>query len=415
MTEFVDPKSKAEEAPETDNVAELWSEVERRAPPDAAILLRGEDTQIIIQVLKKVRPRFALKILQGFPQELRMKILPELSQALTSQLSLDSQYKVGTIGRFMEPPVGLFKPDMSVQQAVEQLREEMKTSFITYGYVVDGENKLLGVVAMRELLLAFPNQRLDELMIENPFCLTPDLPKEEAVQKVLYRHYPIYPVCDDEGRLVGLLRGFTLFEEQIEVMAAQPGKMVGVQEEEVFSSPWQLSLRNRHPWLQVNLLTAFLAATVVGYFEDTIDKVVALAIFLPVLSGQSGNTGCQSLAIALRGITLGELKPKHTPALITKEAWLGLLNGFTIGAVAGLAMYGVTTWQGNSSAFELGIVVFLAMGASCIISGVSGAVVPLGLKKLGADPATASSIIVTTATDVVSIFFLLGLATIFVL
>jgi magnesium transporter len=415
MTEFVDPKSKIKEAQEPDYVAGVWSEVERRAPPDAAILLCKEDTQVIIQVLKKVRPRFARKILQGFPKDLRNRILPDLSQALSSQLPRDTPYKAGTIGRFMEPPVGLFKPDMSVQQAVEQLREEMKTSFITYGYVVDDENKLLGVVAMRELLLAFPTQRLDALMIENPFSLKPDLPKHEAVQKVLYRHYPIYPVCDDEGRLVGLLRGFTLFEEQIEEMAAQPGKMVGVQEEEVFSSPWKLSLRNRHPWLQVNLLTAFLAATVVGYFEDTIDQVVALAIFLPVLSGQSGNTGCQSLAIALRGMTLGELKSKHTPALITKEAWLGFLNGFIIGAVAGLAMYFVTTWQGNSSAFELGMVVFLAMGVSCMISGVSGAVVPLALKSLGADPATASSIIVTTATDVVSIFFLLGLATVFVL
>ena len=415
MTEIVDPQSQTKESEEAEHVAQLWSEVERRAPPDAAILLCNEDTKIIMQVLKKVRPRFALKILQGFPQKLRRKILPDLTQALSAQLKGDTPYKPGTIGSLMEPPVGLFKPDMSVQQTVEQLREEMKTSFITYGYVVDGENKLLGVVAMRELLLANSSQRLDKLMIENPFSLKPDLPMEEAVQKVLYRHYPIYPVCDDEGRLVGLLRGFTLFEEQIEDMAAQPGKMVGVQEEELFSSPWQLSLRNRHPWLQINLLTAFLAALVVGYFEDTIDKIVALAVFLPVLSGQSGNTGCQSLAIALRGITLGELKPKDTTALITKEAWLGLLNGFTIGAIAGLAMYLVTTWQGNSSAFELGVVVFLAMGVSCIISGVSGAVVPLGLKKLGADPATASSIIVTTATDVVSIFFLLGLATVFIL
>lgn len=415
MTESFDSKSKIEEAKEADHVTNLWSEVERRAPPDAAILLRQENPKIIIQVLKMVRPRYALKILQGFPNDLRSRILPDLSHTLSSQLSRDNPYKPGTVGSLMEPLVGLFKPKMTVRDAVEQLREEIKTSFITYGYVVDEEKRLLGVVAMRELLLAAPNQRLDELMIENPFSLKPDLPKEEAVQKVLYRHYPIYPVCDHDGRLVGLLRGFTLFEEQIEEMAAQPGKMVGVQEEEVFSSHWRLSLRNRHPWLQINLLTAFLAATVVGYFEDTIDQVVALAIFLPVLAGQSGNTGCQALAISLRGITLGELKQKHTFALITKEAWLGFLNGTIIGAVAGLAMYLVTTWQGNSSAFELGLVVFLAMAASCIISGVSGAVVPLVLKRVGADPATASSIIVTTATDVVSIAFLLGLATVLVL
>jgi magnesium transporter len=415
MSEFVDPKSEMEDSGEADHVAGLWSEVERRAPPDAAILLNKEDPKVITQVLKLVRPRFALKILQGFPKDLRKRMLPDISQALSSQLTGKNPYKAGTIGSLMEPPVGMFRPEMTVQNAVEQLREEIKTSFITYGYVVDGEKKLLGVVAMRELLLANPNQPLHELMIQDPFSLRPTLRLEEAIQKVLYRHYPIYPVCDEEGRLVGLLRGFTLFEEQIEEMAAQPGKMVGVQEEEVFSSPWQRSLKNRHPWLQVNLLTAFLAAFVVGIFEETIDRVVALAIFLPVLAGQSGNTGCQALAIALRGITLGELKQKHTFALVTKEAWLGLLNGILIGAVAGSAMYFVATWQENSSSFELGLVVFLAMVASCIISGISGAVVPLLLKRVGADPATASSIIVTTATDVVSIAFLLGLATIFVL
>ena len=415
MAESEDPNKEKKEAGEPDKVDSLSNEVERRAPPDAAILLRKEDPSVIVQVLKLVRPRFALKILESFPKDLRAQVLPDISHALSSQITRDNPYKHGSIGSLMEPPVGMFHPDLTVQRAVEQLREEMKTAFITYGYVVDAENRLLGVIAMRELLLANPTQRLHELMIRNPFSLHPDLPTEEAVQKVLYRHYPIYPVCDDDGRLVGLLRGFTLFEEQIEEMAATPGKMVGVQEEEIFSSPWQLSLKNRHPWLQVNLLTAFVAATVVGYFEDTIDQVVALAIFLPVLSGQSGNTGCQALAIALRGITLGELKPQHAFALISKEAWLGLLNGTIIGVVAGLAMYGVTTWQGNSSSLGLGIVVFLAMAASCVISGVSGAVVPLVLKKLGADPATASSIIVTTATDVVSIAFLLGLATVLVL
>lgn len=397
-----------------DQVANLWGEVERLAPPDAAILLSKEDPKVIIQVLKLMRSSFAVKILQGFPADIRNRILPEISDSLSSQLRWENPYLEGTIGSLMDPPVGMYPPDITVQNTVEQLREEIKTSFITYVYVVDVEKKLLGVVAMRELLLANPNQPLHELMIRNPFSLKPDLALDEAIKMVLYRHYPVYPVCDENGRLIGLLRGFTLFEEQIEEISAQPGKMVGVEEEEIFSSPWQQSLKNRHPWLQLNLITAFLAAFVVGYFEETINRVVALAIFLPVLAGQSGNTGCQALAIALRGITLGKLKEKHTLALIGKEAWLGLVNGCLVGAVAGCAMYFVASWQENSASIELGLIVFLAMIASCVISGVSGAMVPLVLKKLVADPATASGIIVTTATDVVSIAFLLGLATIWI-
>ena len=415
MTEHADPNLEIDDPEVSERIASHRVEVERRAPPDAALFLSEEDPQVITQVLKLIRPPLALKILQGFREDLRNKILPEISESLSSQLARSTPYPEGTIGSLMDPPVGLLPPNMTVQSAVDHLREEIKRAFITYVYVVDNEKRLLGVVAMRELLFANPHQYLHELMIRNPFFLNPDLHLDEAIQKVLYRHYPIYPVCDEDERLIGLLRGFTLFEEQIEEMAAQPGKMVGVQEEEVFSSSWQQSLRSRHPWLQLNLVTAFLAAFVVGYFEETVERVVALAIFLPVLAGQSGNTGCQALAISLRGITLGNLEGKHTLALIRKEAWLGFLNGALIGVVAGWAMYIVATFQNHTSSFELGFVVFMAMVMSCIVSGISGAVVPLILKNFGADPATASSIIVTTATDVVSIAFLLGLATIWIL
>ena len=197
-------------------------------------------------------------------------------------------------------------------------------------------------------------------------------------------------------------------------LSAQPGAMVGVEKEERLATPWFRSLRLRHPWLQLNLLTAFAAGGVVFVFQGIIDRVVILAMFLPVLAGQSGNTGCQTLAITLRGVFLGELKSGKEKVLIMKEALLGLLNGALVGLVAAFVMYVVATAQHFSSALMLSAVVFLAMTGSCVVSSICGALVPLALKKLGADPATASSIFLTTATDMVSMGMLLGLATVLV-
>jgi magnesium transporter len=234
------------------------------------------------------------------------------------------------------------------------------------------------------------------------------------MKQVLNRHYPVYPVCD-EGRLVGLLRGAALFQQQAIEISAQPGTMVGVEKEERLSTPWPTSLKFRHPWLQLNLLTAFLAAGVVAVFQKTIDELVILAVFLPVLAGQSGNTGCQALAVALRGMTLGELPPGRERALVLKEGLLGLLNGALVGLSAGVGMFVLARSQGNPQALLLSLVVVLAMTGSCVVSGLSGALIPLTLKKLGADPATASGIFLTTATDVASMGLFLGLATLLVL
>ncbi len=197
-------------------------------------------------------------------------------------------------------------------------------------------------------------------------------------------------------------------------LTALPGVMVGVEKEERLTTHWLRSLRLRYPWLQVNLFTAFLAAAVVWLFQGTINRLLMLTIFLPVLAGQSINTGGQALAITLRGIVLGDLKPDKVKALVRKEALLGLLNGALIGLAAAIGMYVVATLQHSPSALMLSVVVFLAMIGSCIISGISGALVPLILKRLGADPAIASSIFLTTVTDVASMGILLGLATVMV-
>jgi magnesium transporter len=269
---------------------------------------------------------------------------------------------------------------------------------------------LLGVIVMRDLLLARSNQSLEEIMLANPFYLTAEMSLTEAMRAVLVRHYPVYPVCEKTGRLIGLLRGQMLFEAEAVELSAQPGEMVGVESEERLTTPWPRSLKFRHPWLQINLFSGLLAAAVVGYFQETIDRVIALAVFLPVLIGQAANTGVQALAVSLRGITLGDLRSGRESMLVTKEMLLGTFNGALTGITGGIAMFVFAIMVKSPVAVMLAIVVFLAITISCLISGVVGAMVPLVLKKFGADPATASSIVVTTFTDVGCLAVFLGLA-----
>ena len=328
-----------------------------------------------------------------------------------SKASSDSPYPEDSIGRLMEPPLAVFLPQQTVSEAIETIRELVKQAFITYAWVLEADGKLVGVITMRDLLFSEKSQTLGEIMLRNVFALTTTMPLLDAMKLTLDKHYPVYPVVDAEGRLKGTVRGQRMFEAQAVELSAQAGAMVGVTKEERLTTPWSRSLLFRHPWLQLNLLTAFVAAFVVGLFEGTLQKIVLLAVFLPVLAGQSGNTGCQALAVTLRGMTLGELKPGGTPAAVFKEAILGLCNGALVGVSAGAGMFVYAWMQGNPQAWMLACVTWLAMVVACVISGISGVLVPTTLQRMGADPATASSIFLTTATDVVSIGAFLGLAT----
>lgn len=324
----------------------------------------------------------------------------------------DSQrYAEGTVGRLLEDPPAVFPSGTRVAVAVEALREVVKQRLVTYLWVVDAQQRLLGVVAFRDLLYGERERSLDDVMIRSPFCLRPDMELVDAMREVVLRHYPVYPVCEADGRLVGQVRGQVLFEQQAFEISAQAGAMVGVEKEERLATPLWRSFKFRNPWLLVNLLTVFVAAAVVGYFEDTINRVVVLAVFLPVLGGQSGNLGCQALAVMLRGMTLGELKATRIAAVVAKEGLLGLLNGAVTGAIAGAAMYWVVARDGGSDALSLALITLGAMSLSCMVAGLAGSTIPLVLKRVGADPATASSIFLTTLTDVVSMGSFLGLVT----
>jgi len=412
LTEATD-RAAADGSPPTAD--ELARQANQRSPAEAARFLSAYPDELIVAVLQALNPSEAQDVLASFYARRHNTIIAAASPELRKQWLRNETFPENTVGRLIESAGAIFYPDTTVDEVIEQLRHLVRRTFITYVFVVDHQARLVGVVAMRELLFAEKDVRLGDIMISDPFFLNPEMPLKDAMKLALNRHYPEYAVCDHNGRLIGTVRGHSMFEAQAFEISAQAGSMVGVEKEERLTTPWPRSLRLRHPWLQINLLTAFVAGAVVGLFQNTIDHLVVLAVFLPVMAGQAGNTGCQALAVALRGLTLGDLKPGNERTLVIKEAILGLTNGALVGISAGLGMYLFALFQNNPQALQLGFVVFLAMMLSCVISGIAGALVPLALNRFGADPATASSIFLTTATDVASMGLLLGLATVFLL
>jgi magnesium transporter len=405
-----EPSPTLTHTPPEKKVALLAEAAVRSGPYEAYELLEHESDDVAAAVIGQLNPAIADQVLWEFPEAHRARVLAAAPAHAREQWVRNHEFPENSIGRMMEPPVAIFRPEQTAKQVIARLEQLVKRAFVTYGWITDAEGKLSGVLVFRELLFAKPDQPIGEIMVKNPFALRADMPVTDAMKDALKRHFPVYPVCDAGGRLLGIVRGQTLFEQQAFEISAQAGAMVGVEKEERLGTPWLRSLKFRHPWLQLNLLTAFLAAAVVGTFQSTIDQLVVLAVFLPVLAGQSGNTGCQALAVVLRGITLGELDRPRAARAILKEATLGLCNGTLVGATAGLAMWIYAGTQPGAHATTLALVVMLAMMGSCTISGISGAVVPMILKRAGADPATASSIFLTTATDVASMGMFLSLA-----
>ena len=382
-----------------------------QTPWQAAIALEEEPDAVIAAVLTALPARQARGILEHIEAGRRARVADAIAPELRAQWLANDAWPEGSVGSLMAPPSGTFRPESTVAEAVETLRRgAARPEIITYGYVTDPAGVLLGVLVMRDLLLASRDARLRDVMQPDPFWLTPETSIADAMKLTASRHYPVYPVCDATGRLVGLVRGTVLFEQQAFQYLVQAGSMVGVQREESVTTGWRHALKLRNPWLLLNLLTVFVAGAVVSAFQDTIDRAVVLAAFLPVLAGQAGNTGAQALAVTLRGMATGQLERVSSRALAMREATLGALNGFIVGLIASLAMLVLVLTTHADQAVPLAAAVFGAMVASCVLGGVAGALVPLVLRRLGADPATASTIILTTITDVISMALLLASA-----
>ncbi|NOG61226.1 MAG: magnesium transporter [Proteobacteria bacterium] len=396
-------------------VQQLVYAVNRRAPLDAVQLLERESDELVASVLEQLESTLAMRILANMDLKRAEMLTPIIQDRVGEQWLVNQSYPEDSIGRIMEPPIEAFRVDMLVKDVVNVLRESSVDRQIVYAYAVDKEMKLMGVIVMRDLLFARSYDCIEDIMVEQPFYFRASSSIGDAMRAVLLRHYPIYPVCDEDCKLVGFIRGYALFERRTYELTAHSGQMVGVVKEEHVTTPWLKCLFMRHPWLQLNLLTAFVAGAVVGFFDETIAQVVVLAAFLPVLAGQSGNTGCQALAVTLRGLTLNELKPGMERKVVIKEGILGLCNGVLVGITAALGMFIYASSVGSEVPVKLAFVVLLAMLGSCIASGVTGVMIPLILRRLGADPVTASTIFLTTATDVISMGLLLILASIVIL
>ena len=349
--------SPAADAVDEKLIRKLAASVIRRAPMDAANLLVKQDDEVIAGVISLLEPAMAQKILRRLPRERSGQLSRDLTESISEQWEMNRRYPEDSIGRLMGPAYGRITSDVTVQQTIDFIRQQADNNIVfPYAYVVDEQDRLQGVVVMRDLLFAGRDDNITSVMIEQPFRFSAAKSVKDAMLDVVHRHYPVYPVCDDDGVLLGVVQGYELFEEHTIEVSAQSGRMVGVDNEEHLSTPIMQCLKYRHPWLQLNLATAFLAAFVVGFFEDTIQQVVVLAAFLPVLAGQSGNTGCQALAVTLRGMTLGELKSGLEHTLFSKELRLGMMNGALVGVTAGLGMLAYAMISGSDSAMLLALV-----------------------------------------------------------
>ncbi len=377
------------------------------APDVAAATLQLLPDPLALHLLAEAEPIGCVAVLTQFDGEPREHWLRRLDAEIAKELRALLAYPEDCAGRMMDPRVSPLRAGMSVAEALERLRL-IRRSGLRELFVVDDEGRLAARVEIQDLALAARELPLTDIT-RSVIAVVNDLDPREEVVEVLQRH-PIttLPVVNLGGRLIGVIRQAELVAAVEEESSLDILTMVGASpDERALSSPG-FAVRKRLPWLQINLLTAFLAAAVVGLFEGIIGQFTALAVLLPVVAGQSGNAGAQALAVTMRGLMLREISLRHWPRVLAKEALTGLVNGAAVAATTGVGVY---LW---SRSLALVGVITLAMVISMLAAGLAGALVPMLLRRLGQDPATASSIILTTVTDVVGFFSFLGIATLFV-
>ena len=361
---------------------------------------------LALHLLAEAEPAAAVAVLAQFDAAVRDAWLQRLDKEVAHELRELLAYPEDCAGRMMDPRVSPLRAGMSVAEAIERLRL-IQRSGLRELFVIDDEGRLAGRVEVQDLALAARELPLADIT-RGVVAVVQDLDPREDVVELLQTH-PItaLPVVNLDGRFLGVIRQAELIDAVEEEASLDILTMVGASPDERALSPPAFAVRKRLPWLQINLLTAFLAAAVVGLFESTIAQFTALAVLLPVVAGQSGNSGAQALAVTMRGLVLREITLRHWPRVIAKEALTGLVNGVAVALTTGLAVY---VW---SRSWALVAVIAIAMVISMFAAGLAGALVPILLRRFGQDPATASSIILTTVTDVVGFFSFLGIAAAF--
>ena len=379
----------------------------RLSPAKALDILAEIDLDHGRQLIRNLDPPQAGALLGGLDTQRCDDLLAGLARTEARELHALMQYPADSAGRLMDPRITVFRPDMKAEEALERLRSIRQRRRVLDLLVVDSNGHLSGTVPLQEVVLAEPETTLLSLVKGAPVAVSAFTTREEIVETLERHKLTSIPAVDYDNKPLGIIRLNEMVSAVEEELSADLVSITGASKEERALSKVSFAIRKRLPWLQINLATAFLAASVVGLFEDTIARFTALAVLLPVVAGQSGNTGAQALAVVLRGLALREITLRHWPQVVTKEFAAGLVNGL---GVALVTCAGVYVWSGSPG---LVFVIGLAMVLSMAIAGVAGAMIPVLLARMGQDPAQSSSIVLTTVTDVFGFFSFLGLATAF--
>tara|TARA_R110000868_G_scaffold71488_2_gene209327 strand:+ start:18 stop:1325 length:1308 start_codon:yes stop_codon:yes gene_type:complete len=383
-------------------LAPLWRML---LPETAARLLKRLPDDLACALLGELRPGEALRVFNALKPADRERYLAVLDPAIADDLKRLGDFPEGSAGRLMITDIAQFRAGMTAKQALAALRRARAKTARSL-FLVDDDNRLAGKVGIQDLAVADPDTKLADIATSVSAYVSPLTPQDEVADLLEQHRLVDLPVVDHDGQLMGVVQHTTLIGALQADASVDIQTMVGASKDERALSKPLFAVRKRLPWLQINLLTAFMAAAVVGLFEGTIAKFTALAVLLPVVAGQSGNAGAQALAVTMRGLALREITPRQWLVVTFKEANVGLVNGIAVALTCGI---GVFFWSGS---LGLVLVISVSMVLAMVAAGLAGAIVPVVLTKLGQDPAVASSIILTTVTDIAGFFSFLGIATI---
>ncbi len=372
----------------------------------AADCLAQLDESAWQRIAARLDPYRAALLISRLAEEQRKTLLKVLDTPLADEIRELMSYPADSAGSIMDTRILSFGPRDTVRDALARLSKWHRRD-TRYVLVTNSDGQLLGVLTLSDVALAPPRQRLEQLLKDQAPQISAMAPKEEVLNVLTTSRVGMLPVVDGQQKLLGVIRQEGIIQAVKEDATADLATLVGASKDEHALSPPLFAVRKRLPWLQINLLTAFLAAAVVGIFENTIAQFTALAVLLPVVAGQSGNTGAQALAVTIRGLALREIRSRDSLRVLNKEAISASLNGIAVAVVTVIAVF---FWSGS---LGLCLVIFLAMIISMAIAGVAGAAIPLVLASIKQDPAQSGSIILTTVTDVFGFFSFLGLATVF--
>ena len=374
----------------------------------AAALVRDLSLEAFRDVVAKLDPQQTAAIFTILPEDRQGEFLDRIPEDIRKSVGELLTFPENSAGRIMTTEFLAFRSEVKVKDAVRRIRSlARRNAPASYVYVVEPDDTLVGVINMRDLVIAPGSTPLGHIMKTDLVSFNAFTDREEIANVLSQRRYFAAPVVDMQGRMLGVVKTDQLLSHVQDEATEDIQKIFGAGAEERAFSPIPLSMRKRLPWLHVNLATAFLAASVVALFEDLIARITILAVFLPVVAGQGGNAGAQSLAVVMRGLVMREIPRDRSWQLILKESRIGIMNGLVIGFVTGVVVW---AWQGNP---YVGVVIALAMIANLLAAGFSGAAIPLAMRSLGLDPAQSSSIILTTVTDVIGFLSFLGFAMVF--